>query len=242
VNQKVMLGLLAHLGYGADLARNGQEVLDALADRPYDLVLMDVQMPEMDGLEATRRLREQLPADRQPRVLALTAHAMSGDRERCLAAGMDGYLSKPLQLADLEAALAGARPRRSAEEVETLDLRQLDFLRDLSAAGGDGLFGVLVRTFLESSAADLASARQNAASGCWSEVSQTIYRLKGSCADLGVRRAAAVCASIEEVLRAGGTGEIDPLLERLEAELGRAWEELSTLSPAPDAPREGTGG
>jgi len=105
VNQRVMLVLLAHLGYRADLARNGREVFDALARQPYDVILMDVQMPEIDGLEATRRIRRELPADRQPRILALTAHVMAGDRERCLEAGMDGYLSKPLQLADLAAAL-----------------------------------------------------------------------------------------------------------------------------------------
>ena len=109
VNQHVTLALLAHLGYRADFAFNGQEVLHALASQSYDVVLMDIQMPEIDGLETTRRIR-QLPASRQPRVLALTAHAMSGDRERCLAAGMDGFLSKPLKLAHLEAALAATVP------------------------------------------------------------------------------------------------------------------------------------
>jgi signal transduction histidine kinase/ActR/RegA family two-component response regulator len=106
MNRHVMLGLLEYLGYGAEVAGNGREALEALAGRCYDVVLMDVQMPEMDGLEATRRIRRELPADRQPRILAMTAHAMTGDRERCLEAGMDGYLSKPVQIADLEAALA----------------------------------------------------------------------------------------------------------------------------------------
>jgi signal transduction histidine kinase/ActR/RegA family two-component response regulator len=110
VNQRVMVGLLAHRGYHVDLARTGQEVLDALARRPYDLIMMDVQMPEMDGLEATRRIRR-LPLDRQPRILAMTAHAMSGDRELCLEAGMDGYVSKPVQLADLESALLAAHAK-----------------------------------------------------------------------------------------------------------------------------------
>ncbi len=104
VGQHVMLALLAHLGYQADVAFNGKEVLEALASQPYDVVLMDLQMPEIDGLETTRRIR-QLPAARQPRILALTAYAMSGDRERCLAAGMDGFISKPVKLAQLEEAL-----------------------------------------------------------------------------------------------------------------------------------------
>jgi signal transduction histidine kinase/CheY-like chemotaxis protein len=120
VNQQVMLVLLSHLGYQADLARNGREVLDALDCRPYDVILMDVQMPEMDGLEATERIRRDLSGDRQPCILALTAHAMTGDRERFLAVGMDGYLSKPLQIADLEAALANVKCERKAVSLTAL--------------------------------------------------------------------------------------------------------------------------
>ena len=118
VNQRVMLVLLAHLGYQAALAHNGQEVLDALARQPYDLILMDLQMPEMDGLEATRRIRRDLPRDRQPRILAMTAHVLAGDRERCLEAGMDDFLGKPIQIADLEAAIMATSPHgaRAAEE------------------------------------------------------------------------------------------------------------------------------
>jgi signal transduction histidine kinase/ActR/RegA family two-component response regulator len=104
VGQHVMLALLAHLGYQADVAFNGKEVLEALDSQPYDLVLMDIRMPEIDGLETTRRIR-QLPPVRQPHILALTAYAMTGDRERCLAAGMDGFISKPVKLDQLEEAL-----------------------------------------------------------------------------------------------------------------------------------------
>jgi signal transduction histidine kinase/ActR/RegA family two-component response regulator len=118
VNQRVMLLLLARFGYQADLAHNGQEALEALARQRYDLVLMDLQMPEMDGLEATRRIRRELPADRQPRIVAVTAHVLPGDRESCLAAGMDGFLGKPVQVDELEAALTAAIPQGSlaAEE------------------------------------------------------------------------------------------------------------------------------
>jgi CheY-like chemotaxis protein len=108
VNQRVMLHMLRYLGYEADLAGNGLEVLGALARQPYDVVLMDVQMPGMDGLEATRRIRHQFSGGGGPRIIALTAHAMTGDRERFLAAGMDGYLGKPVAMAELAAALAAA--------------------------------------------------------------------------------------------------------------------------------------
>ncbi|NOX37729.1 MAG: response regulator [Calditrichaeota bacterium] len=105
VNQKVTLRILEKLGYRADVVANGQEAVEATARQPYDVILMDVQMPEMDGVEATRRIRQTLPADRQPRIIALTANALAGDRERYLQAGMDDYLSKPLRNEDLMDAL-----------------------------------------------------------------------------------------------------------------------------------------
>jgi PAS domain S-box-containing protein len=104
VNQKVVQQLLAHLGYRADLVASGVEVLDALERQHYDVVLMDVQMPEMDGLEATRRLRSRYGKE-GPRVIAMTANAMPGDREKCLAAGVDAYVSKPVELNDIRAVL-----------------------------------------------------------------------------------------------------------------------------------------
>ena len=109
-NQKLALRILERMGYRADLVGNGVEALQALGRQRYDVVLMDVQMPELDGLEATRRLRRELPGARQPRVIAMTANAMQGDREMCLAAGMDDYVSKPIRIEELVAALSRSRP------------------------------------------------------------------------------------------------------------------------------------
>ena len=113
VNQKLALRLLQQMGYRADLAANGAEALQALARQPYDLVLMDVQMPEMDGLQATRAIVQRWPdAPRRPRIVAMTANAMQGDREECLAAGMDDYLTKPIRVEALAAALVAAAESR----------------------------------------------------------------------------------------------------------------------------------
>jgi PAS domain S-box-containing protein len=105
VNQKVALRFLERMGYNADAVGNGIEAVNAFQHRNYDLVLMDLQMPEMDGLEASRRIRRTLPADRQPKIIALTANAMQGDREICLDAGMDDYISKPVKMHEIVAAI-----------------------------------------------------------------------------------------------------------------------------------------
>jgi CheY-like chemotaxis protein len=105
LNQMVAQGMLRLLGFSSDLVENGVEAVATLRQQMYRTVLMDIQMPEMDGLEATRRIREELPPDQQPYIIALTANAMSGDQQRCLDAGMDDYLSKPLSKDALAAAL-----------------------------------------------------------------------------------------------------------------------------------------
>jgi CheY-like chemotaxis protein/nitrogen-specific signal transduction histidine kinase len=111
VNQKLALRLLQQMGYRADLAGNGIEAIESVERQTYDLVLMDVQMPEMDGLEATRRITARWPAGARPRIVAMTANAMQGDREECLAAGMDDYVVKPIRVDALVEALMGARSR-----------------------------------------------------------------------------------------------------------------------------------
>ena len=111
VNQKVALHLLSSLGYRADLAANGLEVLDALQRQTYDIILMDMQMPEMDGLEASRQIVALYPTpENRPKIIALTANAMAGDRESCLEAGMDDYLSKPIRKDELLSALDRNKP------------------------------------------------------------------------------------------------------------------------------------
>lgn len=105
VNQMVLLQMLRKIGYQADLASNGFDVLAALDRQAYDVILMDIQMPDMDGFEATRRILARFPKMKRPRIIALTAHALKGDRERCMEAGMDSYLSKPVKIEDLQSAL-----------------------------------------------------------------------------------------------------------------------------------------
>ena len=165
MNQKVALRLLDQLGYRADVASNGLEALEALERQPYDVVLMDVQMPELDGLDASRQICERWPAEARPRIIAMTANAMPEDREACFAAGMDDYVAKPIrpnELAQRIASRASARRDTGTPSAEaggaTLDASALESLRDL---GGEAFLAEVIDTFLERR----ARPRRNAANG-----------------------------------------------------------------------------
>jgi CheY-like chemotaxis protein len=121
VNQKVAVLILGRFGYSADVAGNGREAVAAVRRQPYDLVLMDMEMPEMDGMDATRAIRalQALPA--QPRIVAMTANALTGDRERCIDAGMDDYITKPVDPGELAAALVRCEARPTARPVSTAE-------------------------------------------------------------------------------------------------------------------------
>jgi signal transduction histidine kinase/CheY-like chemotaxis protein len=169
INQKVMLHLLDRLGYRADLAANGLEVLDALKRQQYDLVLMDVQMPELDGLETTRTILDTLPAHKRPRIVAMTASALDIDRNNCFDAGMDDFISKPVELEVLIDKLKACTPLRQDEahalmhelglpsEVEidgmninlpTLDHDQLDYFRTSLCNGDAVIADELIASYL----------------------------------------------------------------------------------------------
>jgi CheY-like chemotaxis protein len=112
VNQKLALRLLQQMGYRADLASNGIEAVESVQRQTYDVVLMDVQMPDMDGLEASRKINARWRQQERPRIIAMTANAMQGDRDMCLAAGMDDYLTKPIRVERLVEALNQVPARR----------------------------------------------------------------------------------------------------------------------------------
>ena len=210
VNQRLALLLLQRLGHEADLAGNGVEALEALERRPVDVVLMDVQMPEMDGLEATRRIHERWGVAR-PRIIAVTAGAMTDERDQCLAAGMDDYLSKPIRMEELAGALAGVRPRRDAPRAEL----SVERLRETL---GDDALGELVDAFLGEAPILLATLREAVEAHDADGLRRAAHSLKASAATFGATPLAELCLRLEQAGQAGNLEGANELVAAAGAE------------------------
>jgi len=203
VNQKVAAGQVRKLGCYVDVVANGREALDALEAAEYDLVLMDCQMPELDGYEATAQLRLMEGDGRRTPVVAMTAHAIEGDREKCMAAGMDDYLSKPVHFEDLSAVVKRLRPKRSEQE-PAIGEESLEALRELGTDGfgenGDILTD-LIDTFLENAAQIFAQATDALSRRQPATLALSAHTLKGSCSNFGATPLERLCAELEGVAR-----------------------------------------
>jgi CheY-like chemotaxis protein len=200
VNQRVMEQMMTRLGHRPDLVSNGLEAVDALKRQAYDLVFMDLQMPELDGISATQRIRA-MEAINQPRIVALTAGAMEGTRERCLDAGMDDYLAKPIRLDDLRPVLA-ATPVLDAGDDDSAEALRADVLaqlsHDIGAEGPDDPFvQELVEQFIEQASVTLETMQTLSATSRYAELAQEAHRLKGGARTIGAEAFARACALVE---------------------------------------------
>ncbi|WP_275524668.1 ATP-binding protein [Kamptonema sp. UHCC 0994] len=255
VNQQVILAQLGVLGYEAECADNGQEALRLLAEKNYDIVLMDGQMPVLDGYEATQELRrrEAANSDRHTVVIALTAHALPQDRDKCLAAGMDDYLSKPVDLKKLErilgqwsggdAELLSGRDGRDGEtrgdggeeEVKSspaspsstspIDLEQLQKF----SLGKVALQKRLLEAFIQTSEADIADLESAIAANDCLAVEQRSHRIKGASANLGARSLLDVAAQLEQMGRSQSLVGASELLSQLKSHFDRIQDFIATF-------------
>jgi CheY-like chemotaxis protein len=232
VNQKVALRLLDRLGYRADVVWNGREAIEAIERSHYDVVLMDVQMPELDGLDATRRICERWPREQRPRIVAMTANAMPEDREACRAAGMDDYVAKPIRPEALAEALGRARPVATArpEAAAGLEASALESLREL---GGDAFVAEVIDTFLTDAPALLETLRRALADGNAEELRRAAHTLKSNGATLGAEGFAERCRTLEQCAKNGGLSEAPGLVERVEQGLEELRQALVSLRPEP---------
>jgi signal transduction histidine kinase/DNA-binding response OmpR family regulator len=200
VNQKLALRILAQMGYRADVAGNGLEAIQALERQAYDVILMDVQMPEMDGLEATRQICQRWPVGKRPRIIAMTANAMQGDREMCLAAGMDDYLSKPIRVSELVAALTRVKPTAVGGETVSdgavIDAATFDEL--VASTGGEAAFiQELIDTYLTDAPSLFAQMRSALAARDAETFRRAAHSLKSNSASLGALSLSAMAKELE---------------------------------------------
>ena len=231
INQKVALGMLARLSCRADIAADGSEAVEAVCRQHYDVVLMDVQMPIMDGLEATRQIRARLPLDRQPHIIALTANALADDRERCLSAGMDDYLSKPLRAAQLVAALAGSPGATHDDPPESLNRAETpvsaEVLADLRAdLDDDDFFTRLIGSFAVNAVtqAEQMVLTYRAADG--PGLVSRAHTLKGTASNFGALRLTALAAELQVAAADPGGAQVSALIESLGREADRVGQAL----------------
>jgi CheY-like chemotaxis protein len=261
VNQELALAMLTELGVEAVSAWSGEEALVKLAADRYEVVLMDCQMPKLDGYATTRRLREwerRTGLERTP-IIALTANALNGDAARCFEAGMDRYLSKPFTIDQLHRILescvpdaeskAASRVKSRAEptveskiepkiepkvevDVATLDERTLDRIRDLHKRGGPNLLGKMAELYLYNSRRLIDEARKSLASRDADGVAQAAHALKSSSSSVGATRLADLCDTMEMAGRQAKFDGSESLLEKIVAEHARVVRALDSLGAA----------
>jgi signal transduction histidine kinase/CheY-like chemotaxis protein len=234
VNRTLALEMLQRLGCDAMHAGNGVEALDALEKQEFDVVLMDCQMPVMDGFIATRKLRErEVQRKLEPtRVVALTANALAGDREACLAAGMNDYLAKPFTLAQLRNILLPSKVSRSAANKVTLDHSAIEAVRQLDPDGQDRLLSRLIALYRDDSSQLLADMENGLKVGDTEAVARAAHTLKSSSANLGATNVAAIARQIEHLARGGDISELPASMTKLRAQRTVALSELEALDNA----------
>ena len=228
VNQQVATAMLLKRGHHVDVVANGREAVDAVAAEPYDLVLMDIQMPEMDGFEATARIRA-LPQGGTLPIIALTAHALSGERERCLERGMTGYLAKPFKAHELFAVVEGRGPD-GAEPGPTASppVDVAAFRRIMEEAGAaeavDGILATFVQTLPQRLDALAAATGGDSAE----PIQRAAHAFKSAAATIGARALAALLEQIEAAALAGDVAGARDKLERVRGEASAALAYLQT--------------
>jgi signal transduction histidine kinase/DNA-binding response OmpR family regulator len=244
-NQKLALLALGRLGYGVDVSSNGVEVLDALNRQTYDVVLMDVQMPELDGLAATRHIRQQTENNSKPWIIAMTANAMQGDREMCLAAGMNDYVSKPIRIERLVAALKYAWSSLKGIEVADVPIEtearsttveagsQLDskaIARLTELAGDDSTFlDEFINTFLDSVPAMLEEIKDSLGKQDAEQLRLVAHTLKSNSNAVGALRLGKLCKDLELLGKKGTLGEVPEKLALVEQEFKAVEPALKSL-------------
>ena len=225
VNRRVAQLMLRRLGHASEEALSGLEAVERVRAGRYDLVLMDLQMHDIDGIEAMRRMRERLGAA-MPRIVAMTANAMPGDRERCIAAGMDGYLPKPIVLRALAEELRVAAPAAQETLESVVDVQRLETLAQYDDENRSMLHG-MIAAFLRDAPGEIATLRAALARRDCEALARSAHALKGAAGNAGAHALAQAASRIETAALGGAAGPPIEVLEEIFARTTVALESLN---------------
>jgi CheY-like chemotaxis protein len=241
VNQKLLRRVLLQLGYRTDTVENGVEVVEAVNRKHYDLVFMDVHMPEMDGMEATRLIVNSRKGDQRPIIVAVTADALQGDKEKCIQAGMDDYITKPIRIADIQGVLdrwgkiASARSAQSPKpagtsETDELERTMLDRIRQLGLETDPDFILELI-----DSCAPLFQKQYNNLQDAYTKrdtgkLQYAAHALKGASLNIGATHLAAVCLTIEDSTDQKDFDTVGTLIEDLKETLQKTSAALEAIN------------
>ena len=225
MNQKLMLLVLRQMGYAAEMAGNGREVLSMLAKQPYDLIFMDVEMPDMDGLEATRVIVRDWPGESRPVIVGTTAYGLAGDEHQCLEAGMNDCINKPIRIEQIqECLLRWGEPRlergpsakkRTAPASDVIDRERIAELEEMGARAKRNVIRDLVNVYLEDLPSMTEALRDALERGDTAATRTAAHRLKGTSLNVGANALAEICRAMEMKARAGESAGLQELLPDL---------------------------
>ncbi len=230
INQKVGVKMLQRLGYQPEVAANGIEVLKLLEQHPFDIILLDVQMPEMDGLEVARRIRAQWPEDRRPRLVAMTGNVLEGARDKCLEAGMDDYVAKPVRISELRDILERWGPKQPptpAGAPPLVDAAVIAELSKMRSKGGGPLLPELLDLFSQNAPRHLAQI-QNSGDNL-EQLGFAAHAFCGMSLSLGANALGNLCQELENLVIAGNTTGIPALIAKIEAAFQQVSADLERL-------------
>lgn len=235
INQKLILKILAQLGYKADVVGNGLEVIETLKRQRYDMIFMDIQMPEMDGIETTKRINQKWHNEDKPTIVAMTANVMHGDKEKCINAGMDDYISKPVLIDEIQkliikwAEFAKTKKTISRQNIKTSLMLDSDIIYGLKELDESNHFKEVVNLYLEVAPILINEIKKSFEVKDYESLKRAAFNLKRASLNLGANRLAEVCVKVESINGKPKDDEIAKLIERLENIYKLTLEEIEQL-------------